>query len=151
MFASLPYLDLFIIIEGNNNEIKRIYFNKDNIIERYDMNSEVAKAKQQINEYLLGKRKKFNLNLFFNTTDFNFKVYLALMNIAYAHTKSYSQIACEIKHENACRAVGNANNKNPFVIVVPCHRVIGKNNSLVGFAPGIKYKKALLELEKNNL
>ena len=148
MKASLPIMDIYLVIEGNEKELTTIYFAQEDIVSEYTSTSEVARAKEQLADYLAGKRKEFALNLVFKATPFQKKAYDALLDIAYGTTKSYADIAQIIGNDKAYRAVGLANNKNPFVIVVPCHRVIGKNNSLVGFAPGIKYKEALLALEQ---
>ncbi|MGL5752162.1 MAG: methylated-DNA--[protein]-cysteine S-methyltransferase [Paraclostridium sp.] len=105
---------------------------------------------EQLGEYFNGKRKKFKLNLKTNGTDFQTKVWSQLINIPYGKTISYKELAQNIGNEKACRAVGNANNKNKIAIVIPCHRVVGSNNKLVGYAGGIDKKKWLIELEKNN-
>lgn len=107
-------------------------------------------AKKQLDEYFAGERKVFDLPITFNGTDFQKKVWRALCEIPYGETRSYKEIAITIGNEKACRAVGMANNKNPITIIVPCHRVIGSNSKLVGYAGGLDMKKGLLELEKNN-
>lgn len=107
-------------------------------------------AKKQLDEYFAGDRKVFDLPITFNGTDFQKKVWRALCDIPYGETRSYKDIAIAIGNENACRAVGMANNKNPITIIVPCHRVIGSNSKLVGYAGGLDMKKGLLEMEKNN-
>ncbi len=104
----------------------------------------------QIIEYLAGQRKIFNFNYKLEGTDFQKKVWQKLCEIPYGQTKTYSQIAEEIKNPKAIRAVGMANNKNPLCIVVPCHRVIGKNGKLIGYAGGIDMKKSLLDIEHKN-
>ncbi len=80
-------------------------------------------------------------------TDFQKKVWQALCEIPYGETFSYKKVAQKIGNEKACRAVGMANNKNPIAIIVPCHRVIGENGKLVGYAGGLEVKKKLLVLE----
>ena len=104
----------------------------------------------QIIEYLAGQRKIFSFNYKLEGTDFQKKVWKKLCEIPYGQTKTYSQIAEEIKNPKAVRAVGMANNKNPLCIVVPCHRVIGKNGKLIGYAGGIDMKKSLLDIEHKN-
>ena len=104
----------------------------------------------EINEYFAGKRKEFTFKYEISGTEFQKKVYNALLNIKYGEVKSYQDIAIEIGNINASRAVGNANNKNPLLFVVPCHRVIGKKGSLVGYASGIELKQSLLEMERTN-
>ena len=103
---------------------------------------------KQINEYFSGERKKFDLPLYFEGTEFQKSVWSELRKIPYGVTVSYKDIAAGIKNEKAVRAVGNANNKNKIMIIVPCHRVIGKNGKLVGFAGGLDKKEFLLEHEK---
>ncbi len=104
----------------------------------------------QLTEYFLGKRKSFTFPIEMQGTDFQKRVWQALYDIPYGETRSYQEIAIAIGNPKACRAVGMANNKNPIAIVVPCHRVIGANGSLVGYAGGLLMKTALLELEKKN-
>lgn len=104
----------------------------------------------QISEYLSGKRQKFDLPLKITGTDFQKKVYAALLDIPYGKTASYGEIAARTGNPKAARAVGGACNKNPLLLVVPCHRVVGASGSLTGFAAGIETKKKLIELEKAN-
>ena len=106
---------------------------------------------KQMNEYFSGKRKKFDLPLYFEGTEFQKNVWNELRKIPYGITVSYKDIAEGINNEKAVRAVGNANNKNKRMIIVPCHRVIGKNGKLVGFAGGLDKKEFLLEHEKKFL
>jgi methylated-DNA-[protein]-cysteine S-methyltransferase len=104
-------------------------------------------VERQLNEYFAGKRNNFELDLEFVGTDFQKKVWAALLTIPFGETRSYSAIALQIGSANAVRAVGAANGKNPISIVAPCHRVIGKSGQLTGFAGGLDAKKLLLELE----
>ncbi len=108
----------------------------------------LREAAAQLAEYLEGSRKEFTLPLNPQGTPFQRKVWEALRKIPYGETRSYKQIAKEIGNEKACRAVGMANNRNPILCVIPCHRVIGANGSLVGYAGGLDLKKQLLQLEK---
>lgn len=108
-------------------------------------------AFKQLEEYFNGKRKYFNLPLYFEGTDFKIKVWKALLTIPYGETRSYAEISEQIGKSKAYRAVGMANRLNNICIVIPCHRVIGKNGSMTGyFAGGIKIKQYLLELENSN-
>lgn len=107
----------------------------------------IEEAINQLEEYFDGKRFKFDLPLKLEGTEFQMKVWKALMEIPYGKTCSYLDIACAIDNPKACRAVGNANNKNKIAIIIPCHRVIGKNKKMVGYASGIEKKQALLTLE----
>ncbi len=102
---------------------------------------------QQIIEYFGGKRKKFNFSLDLKGTPFQRQVWEALWEIPFGQTQSYSAIAKRIGRPTAVRAVGAANGENPLPIVIPCHRVIGKNGTLTGYRGGIDIKKDLLQLE----
>lgn len=118
---------------------------------KWDKNvlSEVLKdAFEQLEEYLEGKRKEFDLPLNPKGTSFQQKVWSCLYKIPYGETRSYKDIAEQIGDINSCRAVGNANNKNPIPIFIPCHRVIGTNGDLVGYAGGLDLKQKLLQIEK---
>lgn len=105
-------------------------------------------AETQLSEYFTGKRRAFDLTLDFTGTEFQKKVWQALLTIPFGETRSYGQIATQIKNPKAVRAVGAANGKNPISIIAPCHRVIGANGKLTGFAGGLDIKQQLLELEK---
>jgi len=108
----------------------------------------IKKAAAQLDEYFNGKRKVFDLPLKLYGTDFQIDVWKALQNIPFGETRSYGEIARVIGKPKASRAVGMANNRNPIVIIVPCHRVIGHDGSLTGFGGGIELKRRLLELEQ---
>lgn len=105
-------------------------------------------ANTQLQEYFEGKRKTFDLPIELRGTPFQISVWNALLAIHYGEVRSYAQIAAAIGNPAACRAVGQAANRNPLWIVVPCHRVIGKNSGLTGYAGGLDMKQQLLELEK---
>lgn len=109
----------------------------------------IQEAFRQITEYLRGERKVFVLPIRMRGTDFQKQVWRALLDIPYGETRSYKQIAVAIGNPKGMRAVGMANNRNPFLIVVPCHRVIGANGSLVGYGEGLEMKEFLLRLEKS--
>lgn len=111
----------------------------------------IKNTKQQLDEYFAGKRKKFDIPIKLDGTDFQIKVWKELLKIPYGETCSYLDIAKRIGNPKASRAVGMANNKNKIIIIVPCHRVIGSNKKLVGYACGLDVKKKLLELERENL
>lgn len=104
----------------------------------------------QLEEYFAGKRKCFDFDCCPEGTDFQRRVWSQLRQIPYGETRTYKDIAIAIGNSKACRAVGMANNRNPIMIVVPCHRVIGSNGDLVGYEAGIETKKALLELENRH-
>ena len=103
---------------------------------------------KQMREYFEGKRKAFDLPLRPDGTDFQKKVWNALLEIPFGETRSYQDIANAVGSPKACRAVGMANHQNPIIIVIPCHRVIGKNGKLVGYGGGLSMKEKLLLLEK---
>ena len=111
----------------------------------------IKEAYRQLSEYLTGERKSFDLPLNPRGTVFQQQVWKALCDIPYGETRSYKQIAEAIGNPKAVRAVGMANNRNPLLIVVPCHRVIGANGKLVGYGAGIEKKEFLLKLEKSLL
>ncbi|WP_168407581.1 methylated-DNA--[protein]-cysteine S-methyltransferase [Acinetobacter indicus] len=105
-------------------------------------------AQQQLNEYFQGQRQTFELPLDFEGTEFQKKVWQALLNIPFGETRSYRQIAEQVGSPKAVRAVGAANGQNPISIIAPCHRVIGSGGKLVGFAGGLDNKEILLKLEQ---
>ena len=111
----------------------------------------LEKAYKQLKEYFVGERKEFDLPLDPVGTEFQMKVWEALQTIPYGETRSYKEIAMQIGNENASRAVGMANNRNPLPIFIPCHRVVGADGGIVGYAGGTEVKVALLELEKRYL
>ncbi|MBX4864220.1 methylated-DNA--[protein]-cysteine S-methyltransferase [Rhizobium sophorae] len=104
-------------------------------------------VERQLREYFAGTRKAFDLPLDFLGTSFQKRVWYELLNIPFGETRTYSEIAHAIGKPRAFRAVGAANGKNPISIVAPCHRVIGKDGSLTGFAGGLAAKECLLGIE----
>lgn len=110
----------------------------------------IKMAKVQLDEYFAGTRQEFSIPLSLKGTEFQVKDWEALCTIPYGETRSYKEIAIQIGNPKACRAVGMANNRNPVLIVVPCHRVIGHNGKLVGYGGGLDVKEQLLNLEKNS-
>ena len=105
-------------------------------------------CKQQIDEFFAGERKAFDLPLAPMGTEFQKKVWAALEEIPYGETRTYGEIAAAVGNPKAARAVGMANNRNPIAIIIPCHRVVGANGKLVGYAGGMERKMFLLELER---
>jgi methylated-DNA-[protein]-cysteine S-methyltransferase len=103
---------------------------------------------KELTEYLDGHRKSFTIPFDYNGTVFQLKVWRALSEIPFGETRSYSEIANAINKPAAVRAVGAAIGKNPVLITVPCHRVVGKNGSLTGYRGGLEMKTRLLELER---
>lgn len=110
----------------------------------------LSMATIQLDEYFQGKRTIFSLPFKLTGTPFQLAVWKELQNIPYGKTTSYKEIAQKINKPKAYRAVGMANNKNPLPIIIPCHRVIGSNGKLIGYAGGLKLKNYLLELEKSH-
>ena len=107
----------------------------------------LIEAERQLSAYFAGERTSFDLPLDFKGTDFQKRVWAALLAIPFGETRSYAEIARAIDAPTAFRAVGAANGRNPISIVAPCHRVIGTNGTLTGFAGGLEAKKLLLRLE----
>lgn len=104
-------------------------------------------AEAQLGEYFAGRRQTFDLPLDFRGTDFQKSVWAQLLTIPFGETRSYGEIARAVGRPSASRAVGAANGRNPISIVAPCHRVIGANGALTGFAGGLEAKQRLLALE----
>ena len=107
----------------------------------------LVETERQLNEYFQRQRTDFSLPLDFRGADFQKRVWLELLQIPYGETRTYAYIAKKLGNPNACRAVGAANGRNPISIVAPCHRVVGSNGKLTGFAGGLEAKAFLLRLE----
>lgn len=110
-------------------------------------NPVLCETERQLGEYFAGRLNIFSLSLDFHGTAFQKKVWAALLTIPFGETRSYSDIARQIGHPKAARAVGAANGKNPISIITPCHRVIGTSGKLTGFAGGLEAKERLLFIE----
>ncbi len=135
-------------IRENNKSITDIYFSKVETNDNIKETELIKECFKQLKEYFDGSRVKFDLPLEVKGTEFQKKVWNELLKIPYGQTKSYKDIAIAIGNERASRAVGMANNKNPIPIIIPCHRVIGSNGKLVGYAGGVNVKEKLLNIEK---
>jgi len=140
-------------IAENGSAITHLYLPGDTIppeanIVQTDLLSEAA---GQLEAYFSGNLKEFDLPLAPSGTPFMLKVWKSLVEIPYAETRSYSEIAAAVGNPRACRAVGQANNRNPIPIIIPCHRVIGANGKLIGYGGGLHAKAYLLNLERNCL
>lgn len=131
------------------NSLKK-YFNENNIVKDKEKNSA---AFNQLQEYLAGNRKKFDLKFHLLGTPFQTSVWNILSEIEYGYIWTYKDVSEKLGDVKKCRAVGGAIGKNPIAIIIPCHRVIGSNGKLTGFsAPGgIELKKRLLDLEKKHV
>lgn len=138
-----------LTIVEENNCITNLYINETpNGIEFTSKETPlIREAIKQLNEYFQGKEKSFELPLAPAGTEFQKNVWNALLKIPYGDTCSYSDIAKAIGNPKGCRAIGLANGRNPIPIIIPCHRVIGKNGSLVGYTGGLDIKIKLLSIE----
>ena len=139
---------------GSDRGLAAILWENDNLRRvRLDIVSEDKKhpvlleTERQLKEYFAGKRRKFTVKLDFVGTEFQNKVWRALLAIPFGETRSYGEIAKKLGKPKAMRAVGGASGKNPISIIAPCHRVIGSSGELTGFAGGLKTKAYLLKLE----
>jgi len=136
------------ISDDGNGNIDGVYLPGDNLPVRECRECRVsAEAAHQIDEYLTGKRKAFDLPLKMEGTDFQKRVWNELCKIPYGETAAYGDIAERVGSPNAYRAVGSACGANPIPIVVPCHRVVASNGGLGGFGGGLALKKRLMEIE----
>ncbi|MGL5053998.1 MAG: methylated-DNA--[protein]-cysteine S-methyltransferase [Cetobacterium sp.] len=135
-------------IEANEEEILKIELNNTTSNRTFKLTKILEIAIKEIKEFLNGKRKEFSFKINPHGTEFQKRVWKALLSIPYGEIKSYKNIAHDIGNPNASRAVGMANNKNPIPIVIPCHRVIGSNGKLTGYAYGLSLKEDLLNIEK---
>lgn len=118
-----------------------------NIVGEDENHPVLVETERQLEEYFAGHRKRFSVRLDFVGTEFQNKVWRALLAIPFGETRSYGEIAKQLGNPKAMRAVGAANGKNPISIIAPCHRVIGATGKLTGFAGGLEAKAHLLELE----
>jgi methylated-DNA-[protein]-cysteine S-methyltransferase len=124
---------------------------KNRLAAEYVENSDEVTNKTiaQLDEYLSGERNQFDIPLLMVGTDFQKSAWNALLQIPYGFTSSYLQLAESINNKKAVRAVANANGANAISLIIPCHRIIGSNGKLVGYAGGLPIKKRLLALEKS--
>ena len=134
-------------IQGDENGISKIYIRNENVKITSKIPSKLKEAVLQLQEYFEGKRTHFTFLLHPSGTEFQKKVWQELLNIPFGKTCSYLELSKKLGDVKAIRAVAAANGKNPLWIVVPCHRVIGANGSLTGYAGGLWRKKWLLEHE----
>ena len=134
-----------LTLEGHDRALTRIGFG-DPAAPQGDA-AAVASAAIQLEQYFAGQRTDFDVELELEGTAFERRVWEEVRAIPYGETASYAEIARRIGRPDACRAVGRANGRNPVAVIVPCHRVVGSDGSLTGYAGGIEMKRALLELE----
>lgn len=142
-----------LYLVGSEKGLQGVFWKKQNVPIASGKDGAIEtllkKSSAQIEEYLNGKRKKFELPLNAEGTEFQKKVWEELRKIPYGETRSYKEVAVALKNANASRAVGTANGQNPLSLIVPCHRVISSDGSMGGYAGGLDIKGMLLELEKN--
>ena len=138
----IGYLHLFS--DGKN--ITRVDFADEELRDQCSCDI-LQTAKQQLHEYFANTRQTFDLPLLPSGTEFQKKIWNILLLIEFSETKSYEWVSLQYGNKKAIRAVGQAIGKNPIAIIVPCHRVIGKNGTLTGFAGGLERKRNLLQLE----
>lgn len=137
-----------LIIGEENGSITRVTWTqlpKSYIQEETEL---ILRCKKQLEEYFAGKRKTFDLPLAPKGTAFQQRVWKALQDIPYGELRTYQEIALAVDNPKGCQAVGGANGKNPIAILIPCHRVIGKDGSMTGYSGGLEKKEWLLELER---
>ncbi len=144
-----------ITVQANSEGLLGIWFEQhttcpDELGEYNPSYPLLCQAETELKEYLAGERQAFTLPLAAIGTEFQRKVWQALCEIPYGEAISYQELANRVGNPKAVRAVGTANGKNPLSIVVPCHRVVGKNGKLSGYAGGVERKLKLLNLESDN-
>lgn len=146
-FTKMTSIGKLTIIE-KDGFIVRVSFGTYLVIGKKRESALIASAFEQIEEYLQQKRTEFDLPIMLEGTEFQLKVWNLLREIPYGKTCSYKDIAKKLGNFSCCRAIGVANNKNPIPIIVPCHRVIGADGNLTGYAGGLRLKRQLLLLEQ---
>ena len=140
-----------LTILAEKKGIRAIKFGEDEEVKSTGKANEMTRwAVKELEEYFKGKRKEFTVPCRPEGTDFQKRVWEALTRIPYGETRTYKEIAAEAGNPKASRAVGMANNKNPVPIIIPCHRVVGSDGRLTGYAGGLGVKEFLLNLEREN-
>jgi len=139
------------LLTAVQDKLTKVDLIRDDLIIEETFTPLLIKTKQQLEEYFQKKRVIFDLPLNLIGTDFQIKVWRELLRIPYGSFYSYQKLAIKVGDVKAARAVGQANNKNPISIIVPCHRVFGKNGKLVGFGNGVEIQQALLKLEGHQI
>jgi methylated-DNA-[protein]-cysteine S-methyltransferase len=135
-----------LVLEGDDFRLTRLGFGEP--VSRQGDAESVASAAIQLEQYFAGDRTEFDLDLELDGTPFERRVWDEVRAIPYGETATYAEIAERIGSPKACRAVGRANGRNPIAVIVPCHRVIGSDGTLTGYAGGIELKRTLLDLER---
>lgn len=137
-----------LTLEADENGVTAIHFSAGGA---QDASPLLDATEAQLREYFAGARRTFDLPLAPHGTAFQRRVWAALRTIPYGETRTYGELAAAIGSPNASRAVGMANHRNPIPIIIPCHRVIGANGTLTGYAGGLEIKRRLLALEGINI
>ncbi len=142
-----------LLLVGEQGRLRELHFanspdNQMMAAASLQQDPSLAQVASQLDEYFRGERTSFELDLDLRGTDFQQRVWRELQKIPYGGTASYGDIATRIGNPKACRAVGMANRRNPIPIIIPCHRVIGRDGSLTGFGGGLDVKEQLLALER---
>lgn len=137
-----------LTLEADENAVTAIHFSAGGA---QDASPLLDATEAQLREYFAGARRTFDLPLAPHGTAFQRRVWAALRTIPYGETRTYGELAAAIGSPNASRAVGMANHRNPIPIIIPCHRVIGANGTLTGYAGGLEIKRRLLALEGINI
>lgn len=137
-----------LTLEADENAVTAIRFSAGGA---QDASPLLDAAEAQLREYFAGARRTFDLPLAPHGTAFQQRVWAALRAIPYGETRTYGELAAAIGNPSASRAVGMANHRNPIPIIIPCHRVIGANGTLTGYAGGLEIKRRLLALEGINI
>ena len=140
----------YLQIKATSEKVVSVYFSDDEPDDGIS-NPIIEQCKSQLLEYFAGSRKVFSLPLDLQGTDFQISVWRELMKIPFGDMITYSKLAYRLGDIKKIRAVGMANGKNPIGIIIPCHRVVGRNGQLVGFGGGLWRKKWLLEFESGRL
>ena len=138
----------YITIFEENKKIVKLKFGKIKSNYNFTLTPLIKKTFEELDEYFERKRKTFDIPINPEGTPFQKKVWEELTKIPYGTYQTYKDIALKINNENASRAVGNANNKNPILIIIPCHRVIGSDKKLKGYREGINIQEKLLNIEQ---
>jgi methylated-DNA-[protein]-cysteine S-methyltransferase len=140
----------WLTLEGNDSFLSKVSFLKTSSTST-PRSMVLKETQKQLDQYFSGDRMHFELPLQPKGTDFQKSVWKELMLIPFGKVSTYGELAQSINNPKASRAVGMANNKNPLPIIIPCHRVIGKNGSLTGYAGGLEIKKHLLMIENHQI
>jgi methylated-DNA-[protein]-cysteine S-methyltransferase len=135
---------------SNDTSLVRCWFVENKLPESEIIPEVLTEAKKQLQLYLAGNLTSFDLNLLPEGTEFQKRVWIELQNIPYGKTISYNELANRLGDPKVIRAAATANGKNPLGIIIPCHRVIGNNGNLVGYAGGLHRKRFLLDIENKN-